>query len=95
MSKTLVRNNTQGSTETVSSTEFLSTAYEQISDISLSLNKDSETDTVLESMSDILELMKTVLKTLNVKPEHLFSTAQQLNTEEGTFSEMKAVPREQ
>jgi predicted house-cleaning noncanonical NTP pyrophosphatase (MazG superfamily) len=95
MSKTLVRNNTQENTETVASNEFIEIAYNQISDISLSLNKDSETDDVLEGMSDMLELMKAVLKSLNIKPEHLFNTAHKLSTEEGTFSDMKAVPKEQ
>lgn len=94
MSKTLVRNNTQENTEKVGSDAFIATAFDQISEISLSLSKDSETDDVLEGMSDMLELMKAVLNTMNIKPEHLFNTAYKLNSEEGSFSEMKAVPKE-
>lgn len=93
--KTLVRGLTAPDNAVIlSSKEFIGSAFEQMSEISLSLNESTETDEILAGMSDILELAKTILLTMNIKPSHLYDMVEKLSSEEGTFSEMKAVPKE-
>lgn len=96
MSKTLVRGfSAPHNAEILSTSEFETTAFDQISNISLNLSFSESTDEILEGMSDILELMKTILESKNIQTLHLFSTAENLRKEYGSFSDKKAVPTDQ
>lgn len=96
MSKLLVRGVTApADAETVSTSEFETLAFDQISDISLSLSSSKDAEEILEGMSDMLELMKAILDAKNIASLNLFTTAERLRKEEGTFSDKKAVNQEQ
>lgn len=81
--------------EVVSTSEFETLAFDQISQIALDLSFSKEAGEVLEGMSDMLELMKAILEAKNIAPMNLFTTAERLRTEEGTFADKKAVSQEQ
>lgn len=81
--------------EVVSTSEFETLAFDQISHIALDLSFSKDAEEVLEGMSDMLELMKAVLESKNIAPLNLFTTAERLRTEEGTFADKKAVNQEQ
>lgn len=94
--KLLVRGVTAPSdAEVLSSSEFETLAFDQISDICLGLSFSKDSEEVLEGMSDVLELMKAILEVKNIAPMNLFTTAERLRTEEGTFADKKAVNQEQ
>ena len=96
MSKLLVRGVTApADAETVSTSEFETLAFDQISDISQNLAWSKDAEEILEGMSDMLELMKAILEAKNIAALNLFTTAERLRTEEGTFSGKKAVNQEQ
>ncbi|AZU98070.1 hypothetical protein SEPL_299 [Salmonella phage SE_PL] len=96
MDKLLVRGvNAPQDAEVVSTEEFITLAFDQISAISLDLSFSKESGEVLEGMSDMLELMKAILIAKNINPINLFVTAEKLRSEEGTFSDKKAVQQEQ
>lgn len=95
MAKHLVRGLTAPeNAETLSTSEFETLAFDQISEISLSLSFSKESSEVLEGMSDILELMKAILQAKNIAPLNLFTTAEKLRAEEGSFSDKKAVEQD-
>lgn len=92
MTKILVRGSSAPpDSEIISSDEFITIAFEQISTISNGLSISTESDKLLEGMSDILELMKSILITKNIKPTELFTVAQQLSLSNGTFSDKKVI----
>lgn len=96
MSKLLVRGvNAPSTAEVVSTSEFETLAFDQISDISQNLVWSKDAEEILEGMSDMLELMKAILDAKNIAPLNLFTTAERLRTEEGTFADKKAVQQEQ
>lgn len=96
MSKTLVRGLTApADAEVVSTSEFETLAFDQISDISQNLVWSKDAEEILEGMSDMLELMKAILEAKNIAGLNLFTTAERLRQEEGTFSDKKAVNQEQ
>lgn len=92
MSKTLVRGLTAPSdAEVLSTSEFETLAFDQISHISLGLSFSKESGEILEGMSDIMELMKAILIHKNIDPMELFNTLKQLSSTEGTFADKKAI----
>lgn len=94
--KLLVRGVTAPSNaEVVSTSEFETLAFDQISQISLDLSFSKDAEEILEGMSDMLELMKAILEAKNIAALNLFTTAEKLRQEEGTFSDKKAVIQEQ
>lgn len=96
MSKTLVRGLTApADAEVVSTSEFETLAFDQIAEISTNLSWSKDAEEILEGMSDMLELMKAILEAKNIAGLNLFTTAERLRQEEGTFSDKKAVNQEQ
>lgn len=96
MSKHLVRGLTAPSdAEVLSTAEFETLAFDQISEISTNLSFSKDAEEILEGMSDMLELMKAILEAKNIAALNLFTTAEKLRQEEGTFSDKKAVSQEQ
>ena len=96
MSKLLVRGLTAPTdAEVVSTSEFETLAFDQISDISQNLVWSKDAEEILEGMSDMLELMKAILEAKNIAALNLFTTAEKLRQEEGTFADKKSVQQEQ
>ena len=98
MSKELVRGLTApNDAEVLSTSEFLTEAFVQISNISVDLsltNESTETGEVLDGMSDILELMRSILILKNIDPKALFEVAVQRGAQEGSFMDKKAITKE-
>lgn len=96
MSKTLIRGNDVPSNgEVLSTSEFIAAALDHISTAALKVKDASTSEEVLESFSDVLELMCSVLVSKNIDPEFLFEYATELRTKEGTFASKVAVTKEQ
>lgn len=95
MAKQLVRgNNVPQDSETLSTSEFMNVALEQISSTALSVKGSTEAEPVLNAMSDILELMCEYLKAKNIQPDSLFEHAAELRNTQGAFDKKVAVPKE-
>ena len=92
MNKILVRgNDIPQNSETLSTSEFMNVALEQISSTALAVKDSDEAEPVLNAMSDILELMFHYLKAKNIDPDFLFTHAVELRNTKGTFDQKVAV----
>lgn len=92
MAKTLIRgNDVPADSETLSTSEFLEVALEQISNTAQSIKGSVDAEPILEGMSDILELMCEYLKAKNIQPEYLFEYVNEIRNTKGTFAQKVAV----
>ncbi len=95
MAKQLVRGNeVPANSETLSTSEFMDVALEQIASTALSVKDSDEAEPVLNAMSDILELMNQYLVAKNIQPDYLFEHAVELRNTKGTFEKKVAVPKD-
>lgn len=95
MTKQLVRGNeVPANSETLSTSEFMDVALEQIASTALSVKGSDEAEPVLDAMSDILELMREFLVAKNIQPDFLFEHASELRNTKGTFDKKVAVPKD-
>jgi predicted HAD superfamily Cof-like phosphohydrolase len=95
MTKQLVRGNEiPANSESISTSEFMNVALEQIASTALSVKGSTEAEPVLDAMSDILELMLGYLVAKNIQPDFLFEHAVELRNTKGTFETKVAVPKD-
>ncbi|SOK58899.1 hypothetical protein [Yersinia phage fHe-Yen9-03] len=95
MTKQLIRGSELPlNSEVLSTSEFITVALDQISSTALAVKGSDEAEPVLTAMSDILELMCSLLKAKNIAPEFLFEHAEVLRNTEGTFEPKVAVTKE-
>lgn len=92
--KVLVRNKVEVS-ETLSDSEFINSAFDQISAVALELKNVDEAERVLNGFAIILELMQEVLIKQNIPPITAVQHAQTMREEYGTFSEKKFISTEE
>lgn len=97
ITKHLVRgNDVPADTEVfeLSTSEFITTSLQQIARTAESLIGTTETEPVLDAMSDILELMHQYLVAKNIQTDGLFEHASELRNIKGTFDKKVAVSKE-
>lgn len=88
--KVLVRNKVEVS-ETLSDSEFINSAFNQISAVALELKSVDEAERVLNGFSIVLELMQEVLIKKNINPINAVQHAEAMRQEHGTFSDKKFI----
>jgi hypothetical protein len=92
MNKTLVRgNDVPNNSESISTSEFMSVALEQISSTALSIKDADEAEPVLDAMADILDLVCQFLVAKNIDSDYLFEHAIELRNTKGAFNTKVAV----
>ncbi len=92
MKKVLVRgNDVPAESEVLSTSEFVQVGLEQIASTAIEIKSAQEADAVLTGMSDILDIMCSVLIAKNIDPEFLMEHASELRNLKGTFEKKVAV----